>query len=263
MRENSIEQRIGEIISDDTFCVGEGKYNKTYLLPNTDKFLLKAYKEINSNNVANFQTRIKKEDDLFPMLNVGQSIASIGDYMTLILKQKGEPHSIPYTNRSNITQNDIDKYMSNITMLSEMPQESYNNFTGEIKELLKQGRYVDYFNSNNIMLTPNDINIVDILEPKNLKRSAFMFSSKESLMKALIDQNALPLVLPKISDEQTKDLAKKVKMIYKKISRAMDIAELPENKLRTKIIDLLQDILRNSDNKQFRQNLNHLLSLDS
>ncbi|MBQ3640441.1 hypothetical protein II906_00680 [bacterium] len=263
VRENSVEQRLGEIISDDTFCVGEGKYNKTYELPNTDKFLLKISKGINSDNVSEFQTGIKKEEDLFPKLNVGQSIATIGECMTLILKQKGCSLSIPYTHRSNLTQEDIDKYMSDITRLSNMPQESYNNFAREIKELLKQGCYLDYFNSNNIMITPDEINIVDIFQPENLKRNAFLFSSKESLMKALIDQNALPLVLPRISDEQTKELAKKVKTISEKVSSSMEMAGLPDNKLRMGIIDFLQDTLRSSDNKQFKKTLNSLLSLVS
>lgn len=252
--EFGITSRLSEII-DDKNCVGEGRSNKVYKLPYTEKFMLKAYKKLSPEYISEYQEKLAPVQDIFTNINVGQAIARMGDNILFIIKQDGEQHSIPFNKRKDIGQEDILKYLADVEKIAHMPETSFVNFTNEIKELVNQDCYIDYFNSNNIMLTPSEINIVDIVQIKKYKQRVFMFPSKESIMKILIDENIFPIILPDLLDSQKVNLASCIKMIDAKITAAMKKSKLPENKLLTEIIDFLYDNFHNGQNKRFKTSL--------
>ena len=253
----NITSQLQEIINDNN-CVGEGRSNKVYKLPYTENFMLKAYKKLSPEYITEYQTKLTPVQDIFSKINIGQAIARMGSNILFLIKQDGIQHSIPYTQRENITQNNIIKYLSDIEKLSQMPEKAYINFTNEIKELTKHKCYIDYFNSNNLMLTDTEINIVDIVHIKNYKQRVFMFPSKESIIKILIDENILPIILPQLSEQQKIKLANSIKLIENKTMTAMQLSNLPENKFLTEILDFLSDNFHNGQNKRFKTALKSL-----
>ena len=139
-----------------------------------------------------------------------------------------------------------------------MEQGSYNAFTDEVKELTKNNCYIDYFNSNNLMTTNKEINIVDIIKIKRAKQRAFMFPSKESLMKIFADENVLPVIIPKITTKQREELGENIELISEKTSKAMEHSQLPENKLLTNVLDFLMDKFWHGNNKKFKIALSNI-----
>ena len=123
-RDARIEERLREIIADKDNYSAEGRFNKIYNIPESDNFMLKAYKGITPDNLHQFQTSISRTEDLFPKINVGQPIASLGKYLLVMLKQEGEQYSVPFTHRENMSEQDISKYLSDIRRLSSIEQDS-------------------------------------------------------------------------------------------------------------------------------------------
>ncbi len=251
-RDSKIEERLGDIIADKTNYVAEGRFNKIYSIPESDNFMLKAYRGITPENIGQYQTTVTKTEDLFPKINVGQPVASLGKYLLVMLKQDGEEYSVPFTHRENMSEKDINKYLSDVKKVSSMEQKSFNAFTDEVAELTRNNCYIDYFNSNNLITTDNEINLVDIIKIKRAKQRAFMFPSKESLMKLFADENVLPVIAPKITDTQIKELGRNLDIISEKTSKAMEHSHLPENKFLTSTIGFFMDTFWHGRNKDFR-----------
>ena len=257
-RDAKIEEKLRDIIADKNNYMAEGRFNKIYNIPCSDSFMLKAYKGITPENIHQFQTTVTKTEDLFPKINVGQPVASLGKYLLVMLKQNGEEYSVPFTHRENMSEQDINKYLSDIRKIASMEQGSYNAFTDEVKELTKNNCYIDYFNSNNLMTTDKEINIVDIIKIKRAKQRAFMFPSKESLMKIFADENVLPVIIPKITTKQREELGENIELISEKTSKAMEHSQLPENKLLTNVLDFLMDKFWHGNNKKFKIALSNI-----
>lgn len=259
-REFEVTTRISEFIFDEN-CVGEGRSNKVYKLPHTDKFMLKTYKKLTSQNVFQFQKELTPVPDVFTNINVGQSIARMGQYILILIKQAGEQHSIPFMKRGNIEEADVRKYLSDIRKLAAISDVGYINFTDEVKCLTENNCYIDYFNSNNLMLTPEEINLVDIVRVRRFKQRVFMFPSQESLLKILLDENVLPLVLNRIPEKEKIQLGQNIRIIMNKITEAMKVSNLPQNKVLTSIIDFLSDNFHNGENYKFKASLKTCLKL--
>lgn len=259
-REFGVTTRLSEFISDEN-CVGEGRSNKVYKLPHTDNFMLKTYKKLTSQNVFQFQKELTPVPDVFTNINVGQSIARMGQYILILIKQDGEQHSIPFMKRSNIEEADVRKYLSDIKKLATISDVGYKSFTDEVKCLTENNCYIDYFNSNNLMLTPEEINLVDIVRIRRFKQRVFMFPSQESLLKILLDENVLPLILNRISEQDKIQLGQNIRIIMNKLTEAMKASNLPQNKVLTNIIDFLLDNFHNGENYKFKSSLKTCLKL--
>ena len=259
-KEFEITNQLPLILSEDN-CIGEGRSNKVYKLPYTDKFLIKTYKRLTSQNIHQYQKELTPTPDIFTHINIGQSIARMGQYILILIKQAGEQHSIPFMKRNNIEQSDITKYLNDIKKLANIPQKGYQNFTNEVKELTQNNCYIDYFNSNNLLINTDEINIVDIIQIKRLKQRFFMYPSQESLIKALIDENILPIVLNQIPKEEKILLGENIRTIIGKTAEAMKSSNLPQNKILTNILDFLSDTLHNGKNKQFKTALKSCIKI--
>ena len=259
-KEFEITNQLPLILNEEN-CIGEGRSNKVYKLPHTDKFLLKTYKGLTPHNIHQYQKELTPTPDIFADINVGQAIARMGQYILILIKQAGEQHSIPFMKRNNIEQSDITKYLSDIEKLANISLESYKNFTNEIKELTQNNCYIDYFNSNNLLINDNEINIVDIVRIRRLKQRFFMFPSQESLIKVLVDENILPIVLNKIPKEENILLGKNIRTIIEKITEAMKSSNLPQNTILTNILDFISDTLHNGKNKQFKTALKNCIKV--
>ena len=259
-KEFEITNQLPLILSEDN-CIGEGRSNKVYKLPYTDKFLIKTYKRLTSQNIHQYQKELTPTPDIFTHINIGQSIARMGQYILILIKQAGEQHSIPFMKRNNIEQSDITKYLNDIKKLANIPQKGYQNFTNEVKELTQNNCYIDYFNSNNLLINTDEINIVDIKKKQRLEQRFFMYPSQESLIKALIDENILPIVLNQIPKEEKILLGENIRTIIGKTAEAMKSSNLPQNKILTNILDFLSDTLHNGKNKQFKTALKSCIKI--
>ncbi len=249
--QNHVEQILPEILSSDQFYLGEGLYNKVYQIPDCNDFVLKLRKEITPLNLKNYLMPIQKNPDIFPKINVGQPIARMGTNILILLKQKGNEYSIPFTKRTSIDNQLITKYLSDVEKLANIPQNGYNNFTDEVKELYSKDYYLDYFNSNNLMITNNEINTVDTIKINKQKQRIFLFPNKSSFIKMFADENVLPVIVDRLSTQEKQNLAKLLNIISDKTSRAMAHSDLPENNLLSRSIDFLLDNFWRGKNKVY------------
>lgn len=254
-----ITSRLKEVISNPQNYISEGKSNAVYKLPDTNKFLLKIYKGLTPENISSFQDKLSKTPDIFTKINIGQPIARMGRYILFIIKQDGEQHSVSYTNKNKLTKKDLKKYLSDIKKIAKIQQKAYINFTDEIKELTNKNYYIDYFNSNNLLTTKSEINIVDTVKITQLKQRALMFPSKESIMKILLDEKILPKAFQAISKKEKLALCENIRKIEEKIEIAMVSSKLPKNELRTKISNFILDALHNKNNHLFTKTLKKCL----
>ena len=256
----NITLKLKEIISDKKNYISEGKTNAVYKLPNTNNFLLKIYKGITPETICNYSENLTPSPDIFSNINIGQPIARMGKYILFLIKQDGEQHSIAYINQKHLSSKDIKKYLSDIKKIAKIPQKSYSTFMNEVKELTKNNYYIDYFNSNNLLTTKTELNLVDTVKITQLKQRAFMFPSKESIMKILLDEKILTRIFPIINGQQKQELSKNIKTISQKVEMAMEKVHLPQNKLKTSILNFLFDTFYNKKNYLFTQTLKNCLT---
>ena len=92
-------------------------------MPDTDMFVLRVKKTIDSNTFKTSGNAIEEIKDVFENINVGQPIAKIGnDNIQVLLKQKGKEHSVSWKNREEMALEDIHKYLTDIKNLATVEQ---------------------------------------------------------------------------------------------------------------------------------------------
>ena len=156
-RKNSINEYIAKSIIPVNL-LGSGTQQTAYSINNTEKYVIK---------IPNDGFRpgdIKKVEDDFPKLNLGQAIVTVGN-AKICKKQKGIISSISYKDRICGSKNNINTYLSHIKRTAGLNQSAYDDFAFTLSELNKREMMFDCFNPNNVLIDESDqkINIVDDL----------------------------------------------------------------------------------------------------
>lgn len=138
--------------------LGSGTQQTAYSLNNIENYVVK---------IPNDGFRpgdIKKVEDEFPKINLGQAVAIIGN-AKICKKQKGIISSIPYRDRITGSKNNLNTYLSHIKRTAGLNQAAYDDFALTLSELNKKEMLFDCFNPNNVLIDESDqkINIVDDL----------------------------------------------------------------------------------------------------
>ena len=250
-REKNIEGRLVEIISDKKNYLSEGSRNRIFRIPESNEFLLKVPKKLSKKDFLRGKMHLRQVADNFPDINVGQAIAGFGRRIVVLIKQDGKMSGVPFKKRYNAGKKDVPKYLKSVERIANVPQKGYTQFADEIKEMYSKGYYIDYFNSNNIMVTKNEINSVDILKIKPGKKRVLLFPSSDNIIKGLVDNRVLVQVYPYMSEEQKLQLGKNISTISEKVSAGMAESGLKDNKFMAKFVSIVQDIFFKGRNKEY------------
>ena len=190
---------------------GEGFLSKVYSIQGNDDFMLRVDK-FQKEPLKNIT--LKPEKDYFPEFNLGQKIATLNNFASIIIKQSGEPCGIKHFINNHyqpVNETDVPTFIKYLEKVSLFPQESYNDFASEIKTIHKRQHMFDFVNSQNVLFDEKSksFNIVDIM-----KRWTTKFLNCDIVMPmALLDfQNYSKLI--NLADESQKnqiyDYSKKI-----------------------------------------------------
>lgn len=150
--------RLPEIVIKASKYIGEGSSNTAYEIPNCAKYVMRFPKD-------GFNPGpIKVLTDEFPDLNLGQTVALIGN-AKVSKKQTGIPAGIPFKERMGGGLNNVLTYRKHIFRTADMPQEAYDELALTFKKLNDNDLTFDLANPNNILVDTQNkrFNLVDDL----------------------------------------------------------------------------------------------------
>ena len=191
---NYVMADFPHIFFSDNTVIGSGFNHTTYMIPETDKYILRGPNEQIIKTVANqidFQkTTIEDIEDKNLKINIGQPVASIKAqtkigipiFFEVLKKQEGTSIGVPpysalsdeYGNlKPGIEPYEAEsrkvKYAESIKEVANMPIEAYETLISELEEAAKAGYKFDYLNSNNILLDEKNkrFNLIDMDKVSN------------------------------------------------------------------------------------------------
>lgn len=198
--------------------VGEGFSHVVYSIPENDTFMLR----VNKFQDAPLKTiSLKKEKDYFPEFNLGQKVASLNEFASVIVRQKGVPCGIKnFENKQyqQVKKTDLPNFIDYLRKVSQFPQESFDNFEKEIKTIHKRFHMFDFVNSQNVLFEEKtkSFNIVDII-----KRKTTRFLNCDLVMPmSLLDFQNYSRFIMLADDEQKNQIFELSKKILEKSNKA-------------------------------------------
>jgi len=242
-KEQNISENIYNIVTNTDNYISEGMNGRTFRIPQNDDFVLKVPKIMSTGELQHLPAVIEEIINPFKSLNVGQPIAKIGRVLVL-LKQEGTEHGLPLRRKGKFEKQDIELFISEIKKIASISQDGYNNFTDEVKEVRKHGLYVDIWNSNNILINNDEINLVDISKVKNLLQKYNKRISKTGLIRLFIDEISLRAILPHLNKDEICELGRNFKTISDKMGIAMKHSKLPQRIVFNEIMAACSDLIR-------------------
>lgn len=208
---------LRESLSPD-FKAGEGFLSTVYSICGNDTFMLKVDK---FQDTPLKKISLKPEKDYFPEFNLGQKIASLNEFASVIIRQNGLPCGIKHFENKRyqqVTKADLPEFIDYLRKVSEFPQESYNDFEKEIKTIHKRLHMFDFVNSQNVLFEEKtkSFNIVDII-----KRKTTRFLNCDLVMPmALLDFQNYSRFLLLANEEQKMQIFELSKRIIEKSRQA-------------------------------------------
>ena len=240
---SDFRDRIPDIISSRKNYLSEGVNGIVYSIPDNDNFVLKVLKTHDFRKTLGSGYELVEIEDPFLNLNVGQPIAKYGDDILVLVKQQGKEFGIPYLKKNKINLTNAYAYMSNLSKMAKVSQDGYNVFMDEVKQLKKLGFSLDIWNSNNILLNGDEINIVDIAKLTNIRQRFYSRLSKMAILRVLIDEVYLRSLFPLLTPKTKSRIGRNVKKISEKVGIAMEHSKLPQLNTFNKLIADLRDLV--------------------
>lgn len=234
--------------------IGEGRSHIVYAIPGNNVFLLR----INKKHFDDIHKKnpLTKSQNPFPEINIGQKVGQIGQYIQVIIKQKGFSNGLPnrmYLDSYKPTpQQMVPLYIENLKTVANIPQKAYNNLAEEIKTVTKKKHFFDFYNPNNILIDKQkqEFNLVDV-EPCVTKiRNYINFCSSKNLFLSLIDNYFMPNVYESASKEEQK----MIKELCKTIKTKTESTPMKKNSLLFTIKQLFDKYqYKNSAHDKYQQ----------
>lgn len=242
--ETGFKSSIPEIIRDDNNYISEGAFGKTFSIPQNDNFILKVDKRkpINTHFLA-----LEQIPDVIPEINVGQAIARYGDSISVLIRQEGTEYGLPSHTSGMTNRQKIHLYINNLKKAAAIPQEGYNQFTDEVRIVRKHGRHLDIWNANNLLLTDENINIVDVGKLHKLGDKFRARISQTALLRALADEQHLRQLLPTLGKKDSARIGEQLEIISGKVRTAMKHSGLPTLNLFNKLLADCRDLVNPMD----------------
>ena len=255
--------------------IGEGRHAETYSIPQIDDYIIR----INRKKSLGFFSRVKKlkkTPDNYYGFNFGQPIASNNDGISIHLRAIGEEYGISnwyscVQSKKKPTQQEAHHYIEHdLALLSEFPQESYDDFIKRICFIKRATPYdFDFINPNNFVIDYKNkkINIVDTCHKDE---SNFWDSDINKIPSSLCNEDMLFFAQP-IMIEKAEEYIHKIRT---KSRIALDMYQAsypsvkwqesptPIEKLQKSIKKILENISLRIRAKHFGKKIENLNKLD-
>ena len=161
----SLIQKVMESISERNL-IGEGRNSKVYkFFDNSfDKYVIKVLKPNSSNQI---------ELNVLPEYNFGQAIFKIQDNIYILKKQNGIQHGFIDWEKQcqclKIEREKAQNFVKSVKRISEMPNETFDEFARKTKYITDNGYKSDSINPNNLLIDykNNEINVIDYFKTNN------------------------------------------------------------------------------------------------
>ena len=213
--------------------LGKGANSEVYKFsaPSMSNWAIKIDYDKRNRVAPDFSAQLTRVEDEFPNINKGQVIAKIGDRISILKRIDAEPHSIKFwsTRRGeknfDITKEEAEKFYDDVIKIASFPQESFNQYAGEMKEWHDKGYKLDSFNPNNFLINykKKQIHIIDAYKYNGENR----WNSRYDLICPLLDYANFEQILSKLPEEKHKSLIEAGRSIFYRCTRACQLMELP------------------------------------
>lgn len=176
--------------------LNQGSQKRVYIFPKLEDYVVAhMYKKEPLSSIA----PIKKAQIKFPRYNFGEPFAT-NNYDILIMKRvKGVEHSVSNQTQAShyicqhgcATRQMAEEYLSKLEMIKDFPQSAYDDLLEQIEYLSEKGQFVDFINSNNLLLdtVAKKFHILDLLpeEANVLIKSAVVRHSTKAKTSSIYD----------------------------------------------------------------------------
>ena len=240
--DSNFAAQIKNVITNRDNYISEGALNEVYAIPDNENFVVRVLKKKKEKFLKHVTPKLKELKDRFAELNVGQPIASYGDGVQVLIRQKGRQYGLFYLIKDENIKSSKDLYIKNVEQMAAIPQENYSILTDEIMTMRKKGCYIDVWNANNLLVDGNNLNIVDTNHFYNLYYKYVNRVTKKNLLRLLVDGKGLNDVMPYLNDADKVRLGKSMAIISEKLSTAMKHSKISEFKTVDKLIATVRDI---------------------
>lgn len=228
--------RIKDVFQPDNF-VGAGNFNKVYSIPENPDFLIKFSHGISLKEELTKHLSLRPCENIYPFHNLGQEIAVLGEKLFVIIKQQGKTLGINNWHKvKDFSKKHLPEFIEKLKLIKGLNQDSFNNFTEEIKLIKNKKQFFDYHNPNNLLLDENNINIVDVEPSLRLGPSVDC-----GALCSLLDKSNFLKAYRLADDNQKKELAEIAKNVRDKIKIATKKESLSSDlllKFKFKLCDI-------------------------
>lgn len=220
------DKTIDDLIAmaqDESNFRGEGANSKVYDIPYLPNHVLKVLNKDDPNGI------IMNE---FPSdINLGQPVwQSDKNPRLLILKKvEGNEHSIPSWSSAIwdpktkkprlITKEQAQIYFESVDKLAKMPQTAFDEICKKAKLLDDKGYKIDSINPNNLIVSDDEISIIDYFKVKPQELCYYRNCSYD-LIAIMLDFSLLPEYAQKMNPEQHKQFLENAKIIFEKVMKS-------------------------------------------
>jgi hypothetical protein len=208
--------------------IGIGANSKVYEIPNYDDYVLKILNNSDPNKIP---------VGLFPDdVNVGQPVwISPLSNMQILKKVPGQEHSIakwssiienPDTKMpEHITKEQANLFFAKTDKLASMDDEAFDKLAQKVKLISDKGYKLDPINPNNLIVSDDEINIIDFWKVKDREKHIYQNSSLD-LIAVMLDFTLFPEYYDKLNYDKKQQLIKDVEIIRDKVNKASKKAGL-------------------------------------
>ncbi|MBQ8887325.1 MAG: serine/threonine protein kinase [Candidatus Gastranaerophilales bacterium] len=198
--------------------LGQGANSIVYSIPHLDDYALKVLNKDDPNkiNMSEFPADV----------NLGQPVwQDDKNPRILILKKiEGKEHSIPNWSKTvntpplQITKEQASNFTKQLSVISNMPQETFDQFAKDVKVLSDKGYKLDSINPNNLLVDEKkqQIHIIDYFKV-NPNETHLYQNSCFDLIAVACDFTLFPEYFDKMSDEEKQSTINSVKTITDKM----------------------------------------------
>jgi len=242
---------VADIFQPNNF-VAAGKVNRVYRIPKNDDFLVRVLRNISIEKELSAPLDIKKYKDIFPLNNLGQKIATIGQGISVIIKQQGEVLGIKKwyeTNDNKLFHPEyLPEFLHKLNMVSALNQGAYDTMAQEVKLIGAKKHFFDYYTPQNVLVdTKNQaINIVDV-EPQSRSHWLFPAITSRAILASFLDKNNFLMAYNLADDVQKAKMKNCAKTVRDKVKIAAKNAALPSEDLGLRLKLKISDLRRNAD----------------
>lgn len=263
-----LEKEIYSIVTSEENYQNEGKSCVVYSIPKIDKYMLRVPKPVDATieGLKEKKNKLFKDTpDVYPNRNYGQAVLQNQNKIQIVKKVPGEPHSVEQwvsrmENPDRITGKDAQNFLSQLELLSNFPQETFDKYANSVKACNKHK--MDTINPNNTMIdyAKQKIGIIDLSE--NMVLDA---NTREDMIFPLIDVFLHKTFYERLDSSDRERLVSATKQIIEKCNIAADKEHLNFNErgFIQSVIQKVKAVSRNPESRleNFKKMYNSAMSL--